>query len=37
VVHAQVEHRAPREILAELNALEAEIAKGMKSLAGILK
>jgi type I restriction enzyme M protein len=37
VVHAQVEHRAPGEILAELNELEAEIAKGMKSLAGMLK
>jgi type I restriction enzyme M protein len=36
VVHAQVEHRAPGEILGELNALEAEIAKGMKSLAGLL-
>ncbi len=37
VVHEQVEHHAPGEILAELNALEAEIAKGMKSLAGMLK
>jgi type I restriction enzyme M protein len=37
VVHEQVEHRAPGEILGELNALEAEIAKGMKSLAGLLK
>jgi type I restriction enzyme M protein len=37
VVHAQVEHRAPGEILEELNELEAEIAKGMKSLAGLLK
>jgi type I restriction enzyme M protein len=36
VVHAQIEHRAPGEILGELNALEAEIAKGMKSLAGLL-
>ncbi len=37
VVHEQVEHRAPEEILKELNDLEAEIAKGMKSLAGMLK
>ena len=36
VVHEQVEHRAPGEILKELNALEAEIARGMKSLAGLL-
>jgi type I restriction enzyme M protein len=37
VVHEQVEHRAPGEILNDLNELEAEIAKGMKSLAGMLK
>jgi type I restriction enzyme M protein len=37
VVHEQVEHRAPGEILGELAELEAEIAKGMKSLAGMLK
>jgi type I restriction enzyme M protein len=37
VVHEQVEHRAPGEILIELNDLEVEIAKGMKSLAGMLK
>jgi type I restriction enzyme M protein len=37
VVHEQVEHRAPGEILGELNELEAEITKGMKSLAEMLK
>ncbi len=37
VVHEQVEHRAPGEILGELNELEVEIAKGMKSLAGMLE
>ena len=36
VVHAQVEHRAPGEILEELAELEAEIAKGMQTLAGML-
>ncbi len=37
VVHKQVDHRVPGEILVELNELEAEIAKGLKSLAGLLK
>jgi type I restriction enzyme M protein len=37
VVHAEVEHRAPAEILAELKRLEDEIAKGMKTLEGMLK
>jgi type I restriction enzyme M protein len=37
VVHAQVEHRPPGEILGELSELEAEIAKGMNLLAGMLK
>ncbi len=37
VVHAQVQHRAPSEILAELGKLEDEIARGMKALAGMLK
>ena len=36
VVHAQVQHRAPEEILAELAKLEDEIAAGMKSLKGML-
>jgi type I restriction enzyme M protein len=37
VVHAQVQHRAPSEILAELAKLEDEIASGMKALEGMLK
>jgi type I restriction enzyme M protein len=37
VVHAQVQHRAPSEILAELAKLEEEIAAGMKALEGMLK
>ena len=37
VVHAQVQHRAPAEILAELTKLEDEIAAGMKALEGMLK
>jgi len=37
VVHEQVEHRAPAEILAELARLEDEIAVGMKALAEMLK
>jgi len=37
VVHAQVQHRAPGDILAELAKLEDEIARGMKVLAGMLK
>jgi type I restriction enzyme M protein len=37
VVHAQVQHRAPQEILAELAKLEEEIAAGMKALEGMLK
>ena len=36
VVHAEVEHRAPREILAELNRLEGEIQAGMRELEGML-
>lgn len=32
VVHAAVDHRAPREIIAELKALEAEIAQGLDEL-----
>ncbi len=36
VVHAQVQHRAPGEILGELRALEAEIARGMGVLEGML-
>ena len=37
VVHTQVQHRAPQEILAELAKLEDEIAAGMKALEGVLK
>jgi type I restriction enzyme M protein len=37
VVHAQVQHRAPSEILAELAKLEDEISAGMKALEGLLK
>jgi type I restriction enzyme M protein len=36
VVHEEVEHHAPREILAELAKLEAEIQKGMKELEGMV-
>ena len=36
VVHPQVHHRAPAEILVELGKLEAEIAVGMKTLEGML-
>lgn len=37
VVHEEVKHQPPLEILAELMALEAEIQKGMKELEGMLK
>lgn len=36
VVHAEVTHRAPAEILAGLEALEKEIQKGMTELRGML-
>jgi type I restriction enzyme M protein len=36
VVHAEIEHRAPKEILADLARLEAEIQQGMKELEGML-
>ena len=36
VVHEPVEHRAPKEILAELAKLETEIQKGMKELEGMV-
>jgi type I restriction enzyme M protein len=36
VVHEEVEHRASREILAELAKLETEIQKGMKELEGMV-
>jgi type I restriction enzyme M protein len=37
VVHATVEHLPPKDILAKLAELEAEIQAGMKALEGMLK
>ena len=37
VVHAEVAHRPPSEILKALGQLEAEIQQGMKELEGLLK
>jgi type I restriction enzyme M protein len=37
VVHEAVEHRSPKEILAELAKLEEEIHRGMKELEGMLR
>ena len=37
VVHEQVEHRPPTEILARLRELEAEILTGMGELEGLLR
>jgi len=37
VVHEEVAHRPPKEILAELVKLEEEIQQGMKELEGMLK
>ena len=36
VVHEEIEHRAPKEILADLTKLEEEIQRGMKELEGML-
>jgi type I restriction enzyme M protein len=36
VVHEAVEHRPPKEIIAELKALEKEIAAGLEELEGML-
>ena len=36
VVHETIEHRAPKEILAELAKLEEEIQRGMRELEGML-
>ncbi len=36
MVHDEVEHRPPREIIAELKALEGEIAKGLAELEGMV-
>ena len=37
MVHEEVEHRAPKDILANLAKLEIEIQQGMKELEGMLK
>jgi type I restriction enzyme M protein len=37
VVHDAIEHRAPKDILADLANLEEEIQRGMKELEGMLK
>lgn len=37
VVHAQVEHDKPREIIAELRKLEGEISDGLRRLEGLLQ
>jgi type I restriction enzyme M protein len=37
VVHAEIAHRPPKEILADLAKLEAEIQQGMKELEGMLR
>ena len=37
VVHEEVQHRAPKDILADLEKLEAEIQQGLKELEGMLK
>ncbi|MBW4642997.1 MAG: hypothetical protein KME23_08390 [Goleter apudmare HA4340-LM2] len=36
VVHEEVEHRVPKDILANLAKLEAEIQQGMEKLEGLL-
>ena len=37
VVHEEIEHRAPRQILADLAKLEAEIQQKIRELEGMLK
>ena len=37
VVHEEIEHRPPQEILAELAKIEEEIQQGMRELEGMLK
>ena len=37
VVHKELEHRAPKNILANLASLEAEIQQGMTELGRLLK
>jgi type I restriction enzyme M protein len=36
VVHEEIVHRSPKEILAELAKLETEIQQGLKELEGVL-
>ena len=36
VVHQQIDHRPPKEIIAELKAMEAEIAEGLDALEAML-
>jgi type I restriction enzyme M protein len=36
MVHEEIEHRAPSEILDELACIESEIHKGMSELKGLL-
>ena len=37
VLHEEVQHRAPKDILADLEKLETEIQQGMKEREGMLK
>ena len=37
VVHKEIAHRPPSEILSSLSKLEAEIQQGMKELEGMLR
>ncbi|MFN7897538.1 MAG: hypothetical protein ACK5Q6_15550 [Cyanobacteriota bacterium] len=37
LVHDEVEHRPPQEILAELRAIEQEILQGIEELEGVLR
>ena len=37
VVHEEVQHRRPKEILADIAKLEAVIQQGMKELEGMLR
>jgi type I restriction enzyme M protein len=37
VIHEEIEHRPPKESLADLAKLEREILEGMKELEGMLK
>jgi type I restriction enzyme M protein len=37
VVYEEIEHRPPKEILADLAKLEQEIQRGMKELEGMLR